>query len=99
MALALLHSGAMPTPVGSSSGESPKPTDAAPASTRPPLEALSAQLAVVRALTDQTEILATSARQGGVSEQLRHEITTLGRRLLEVAAALAEAARHGDERD
>jgi hypothetical protein len=89
----------MPTPGGSSSGDSPKPTDPAPVSTSLLLEALSAQLAVVRALTDQTEILAASARQGGVSDQLRHEITKLGRRLLEVAAALAEPARHGDERD
>jgi hypothetical protein len=63
---------------------------------RRPLGHLRSQLAVVRALTDQIELVSLLEDDGGLRDQLIEELARLGCRLLDEAGSLAVSAQGED---
>lgn len=78
------------------SPRAPEPNDDGRLAADPRLRRLRSQVAVIRALADEIEVLARPKDADGLSEQIIEEMARLGCRLLEAAASLAEPRRPED---
>jgi hypothetical protein len=79
-------------PAHTFSAPAPRSSQDGPLVAEPRLVNLRSQVAVVRALADQVDHLTRAADVDGLGTQIVEEIGRLGCRLLDVAAAVAEAS-------